>query len=211
MIRFDADEFFLNAIGVVFEKTELGKLLYEILPCEILNHITQNDVWIAGGALRRMLVGQSIYDGDIDLFFPNKECFENIEQLLKSKGFVPSTQSKFQNTLQKTFNDNIVNIQLVNFEYHPSIEATINRFDFTVCQIAYDGSDIIVSPRALYDIPAKRIIINNISYPTLALRRFIKYSNQDFFVPENTLKEMLKIVIENRNGCNSNIELDPEY
>lgn len=139
-----------------------------------------NGAWCAGGAIRRTLMKQPL-DSDFDFFFRSAEALAEWEKKL------PATLSLFRETEHhKHWKGTVegsaipVEIQAIRFRYYDSAEAVIDSFDYTITQFARDGSKLVTTPEALWDLGRKRLAIHKVTYPVATMRRMLKYTRQGY-------------------------------
>lgn len=160
---------------------------------------------IAGGFVASLLRGGDIKVGDIDIFFTNTTAYEQTYQMFINppedrnawsiREYNPSiTWDELRNKseqvrLVKFSSDNPerIPIQLIKMVWYNSAEHVIDSFDFTVCQFAIDGPDLIYNPLSLLDLAANRIVSHRHHYPADTLYRLIKYAKKGFNIPPQTL------------------------
>lgn len=155
--------------------------------------------WLAGGAIRRLVVGDKM-DSDFDFFFKNKEKFDEFYIGIKGdKNIEMVKEAKNENNLQLVVNilgpdglihENII-YQLINISYYERVEDLLESFDFTLCQFATDGDSLYCGDTALFDSARRRIVVNKITYPVASLRRILKYSKQDYYCCNGCLTTFL--------------------
>lgn len=157
-------------------------------------------VWVAGGAVRKTLLGDTI-DTDIDFFFSDPKALREYREELDDRGNRLSSndhQTTYELFVPYGEVDTKVIVQLVHIDFYEKVEDLLDSFDFTLCQVAIDHKgDCYVNPLALYDIANKRIVIHKITYGTASLRRLIKYSKQGFYACGGALATFLNTVAEN--------------
>lgn len=161
-----------------------------------------NGPWIAGGALRQCITNNPL-STDIDVFFASEEQRLTITRALSTnpratKAFTTTTAETWtvKTTIDET--EKTVKIQLVFIDYYPTVEALIDTFDFTMCQIATtDIQTCVVGPFTLMDITKNRLMVHRITYPISTLRRLLKYSKQGFTVCDTTLGTLATAVADN--------------
>lgn len=136
--------------------------------------------WVAGGAIRRTLIKQPL-DSDFDFFFRSEDALKQWELSL------PSTLRLVRETAHHkhwrgTVGDSSlpVDIQAIRFRWYDSAEAVIDSFDYTITQFCLDGSDLVTSPEALWDLGRRRLAIHRVTYPVATMRRMLKYGKQGF-------------------------------
>lgn len=171
--------------GIRWSDTTLAKVIGE------LPWIGWPDSWLAGGALRRTLLGDEP-DSDFDLFFSSEEEASKYRQALEERNFKVASKNEHCTTLTGPLAGRERVVQIVTLAYYESAEAVIDSFDFTICQFATDGTTLWCGNYSLLDLGRKRLAINRISYPISTLRRLIKYTKQGFYACDGTLRDILE-------------------
>ncbi len=158
------------------ELTKITKdnLLYK------LPEFVHDDTWIGGGAIRDSLI--NIRYTDIDIFGVSREKLDLfIENNLKD------CKQVYNSDLLKTYIKGRDKIQVI-YRFSESVESCLQRFDFTICQFAYDGKDVYCNPQALLDIYRKRIVINNLDASVLgSMKRLQKYIQKGYTICDGGL------------------------
>ena len=137
--------------------------------------------WIAGGAVRRLMLGQDLIDADIDVFRSTDSKRDAYLSELDKVGL-----SKFVTEMATTYKmkhgDDIQKVQVITGRLHNTVETLLDDFDFTVCQFATDGNYIVYLNTAKDDLEngilrkSENARKNN---PGI-LKRFIKYANYGY-------------------------------
>lgn len=113
--------------------------------------------WIAGGAVRRMIDGDALSKADIDIFFGHDfnhvHLFKNRLEDIGTEVF----KSQYATTYEVPIGDNVYRIQLIMRKGYHNVMHLFRDFDFTVCQMVYDGNNITASIQGLADLAAKRL------------------------------------------------------
>jgi hypothetical protein len=173
--------------------TNISPLEYLI---ELLPKCTENGPWIAGGCLHRTYRKLPLTTADVDVFFKNKEQFEQfVSQLSLSSlttGYkIESTVfSEWHCTFTIKYMDVDWKIQCVTFKYFDTIEALFKSFDINVCRIAYDGTNVVYESNVLNEINNNKLKFNegSIYYPSVTLKRLVKYVKMGYDVEDVDLK-----------------------
>lgn len=152
--------------------------------------------YIAGGAIRRAIMGEKSVGSDIDLFFLDERTFDVFYNVLSLNKDLFELVSNTENNA--CFKWNGIPVQLVKKFVKDSngIEDILNEFDFTICQFAVSYCDLdtlYAGDMALFDLARRRLVVNKITYPVASLRRMIKYTKQGFYACSGTLKTFLKV------------------
>jgi hypothetical protein len=167
-----------------------------------------NGVWLAGGALRRTLIGQGL-TSDMDFFFSSREKLESFRAELTSMGAKKKNETKHQETYLFTPEDweyDEIEVQLIKIGYYSSATDLLDSFDFTITQFAYDGTNLYTGPYSLWDLSRKRLAVHKITYGVASMRRMIKYSNQGFTACAGCMGEFLLEIAEDPSKINMEVQ-----
>ncbi|NUB28516.1 hypothetical protein GAY30_27205 [Azospirillum brasilense] len=200
--RLNFDEFFSRSADALSEDSELGMALAR------LPKVSADGPWLAGGALRRTLMRQSL-DSDFDFFFASDVQFNKFCEAIKKAGGWQVSKNDHNTTFrlpsvapEPTGEDEFspykpeLTIQAITTQWYESPEAVVESFDFTLCQFAYDGTDLICGDYALWDLGRKRLVPHRLSFATSSLRRLLKYTKQGFTICGGGLANLLEQVLE---------------
>ncbi len=167
MIRMDFEDFCARSD----HKTDELRRVLDALP---------RKGWIAGGAIRRTLLGQPL-DSDFDFFFRNEVQLEDFERDLPSN-FTLVRETKHHKHWRGTVegSDLPIDVQAIKFAFYDSPESVIGSFDYTITMFALEGTALVTTPEALWDLGRKRLAINKVTYPVATMRRMLKYGKQGF-------------------------------
>lgn len=147
--------------------------------------------WLAGGALRRILTGDSLDDGDFDYFFKNsgqQQLFH--EQLIRKGAKVLRNEDHVTEYEVQMLDAKTMKVQAIKMKYFPTVREMLQDFDYTCCMIAYDGLDIHYGEWTLWDNARKRLAVNKIQYPVASLRRLVKYTSQGYYACQGTMMDI---------------------
>lgn len=175
------------------------EFLYELLPPAM-----SDGPWICGGSLMKTYMNSQLGDSDIDIYFKNQLQFDEYEKKLLS--VIPTTtvikKSKLSNnkTFMFDFKGKKFKIQLICIFFFDSLKLVIDSFDFDICRIGYDGTDVIYDKTTLDSINRREIIIKKITHPKTQICRLMKYSKIGFSCSSN---EVEKILLAERLSLNS--------
>lgn len=131
--------------------------------------------WLAGGAVRKSYLGQSIENSDLDLWFANLEQFETAKKQVIALGAVEAYST--DNAVSYKFYEGTQTyiIQLIRRKFYNSAAEIIAGFDFSVCQLATDGHHLVVGQDTIRDIKTKTLRLTQPSLPEYIVPRIIKY------------------------------------
>jgi hypothetical protein len=197
MDRLDIQKFnFVEFLGRYNPNPEETHTLFSLL--EELPDIIGEGVWIAGGAIRKTILGEAL-NTDIDFFFRSREAFEWFKNELVALGATLEGKTDHQETYEyySPNLDETFKLQLITIDFYENVLELLDSFDFTICQFAYDGVDLYCGKYSLWDLSRKRLAIHKITYAIPSLRRIIKYSKQGFYACSGFLTEFLNEVVNN--------------
>lgn len=177
-----------------------GSLFFEVLPipdgpgveqitsiASLLPHLDfKNGPWIAGGSARRLLQGESLNAGDIDIFFKDYKSWKRFCDSLEQYEVIIKT------TRATTYNVKGFKVQCIKRKYYMTLEEVFKDFDFSVCQIATDGRNLACTKQAHLDITDQVLRLapcGTIAKHTL-VQRLAKYVNHGL-LPEPGLFELV--------------------
>jgi hypothetical protein len=130
------------------------------------------------------------------VFFKNKEQFEqfvaaiSLRSLFSNYKIESTIYSEWHCTLTIKYMDTEWKIQCVTFKYFDNIEELFKSFDINVCRIAYDGNNVVYEDGILNDIKTNKLRFNqgSIYYPSVTLKRLVKYVKMGYDVEDVDLK-----------------------
>jgi len=165
---------------------------------EILPKCNVDGPWIAGGCLHRTYRKLPLENADVDIFFKNKEQFEQFVSAMSLSSITVGYEikstifSEWHCTLIIKYMDVDWKIQCVTFKYFDNIESLFKSFDINVCRIAYDGNNIIYEDTVLNDIKENKLKFNDgsIYYPSVTLKRLVKYIKMGYDIDDIHLKSL---------------------
>jgi hypothetical protein len=183
-----------NTISFTDENNDL--MVHSIIPkfdkrpvfsiYRFLKFIEPNKVVLAGGALRKVInpLDKIL---DYDIFFLDFNYIQQVKSWLVEYGF----DLKFECPKGElfTYKLNSLKIQLICKKQYNDIEHLLSSFDFTICQLAYDGERFYFSNYAVRSIKRRELhLSNNIEFPMATMNRIYKYKLKGFKI-ESCLKE----------------------
>lgn len=141
--------------------------------------------WIAGGAVRRLVMGESLQGGDVDIFFPSYTEFGNAKSLL-DKNAKLEIKTNHALTYLVDVGGFQIKCQIINRRTYVDIAKLFSDFDFSVCQFATDGECIAYPPESLQDLKERRLRFseNGKGADRTSPSRLVKYCMYGF-VPED--------------------------
>lgn len=162
---------------------------------------TAKDCWIAGGAVRSMVAGLPL-TSDVDFFFKSEAAYL---AFVRDFGGDNVTKSNFHSTFTRRIGEKDYLIQAVCIRYFDSAEDVIDSFDYTICQFALDGNDIVVGPYSLWDLARKRLVVHKVTYGAASVRRMLKYAKQGFTACQGCITALLADIAANPELIRSDV------
>ena len=194
---------------------------YDNFPVALINPSLQAGPWIAGGAALSWYQNKPVGSGDIDVFCNNHKQFNDLYDMFTSKDLNCTVVFRSENAI--TFNltlstnqtttrddfdfykkvvmtrETVVTkewrVQLIK-RYFDNVDALLNDFDITVCQVATNGEDFYLKDKVAKDINNKVLSIRKVHKTTI--KRLIKYWSYGF-EPTN---ETMDMIINNAGDYN---------
>jgi hypothetical protein len=164
-----------------------------------------DNTWIAGGAIRDAVLKEKI--SDIDIFGVSKDKLDLfIETNLKG------CKKVYDSDILKTFILNGEKVQVIYRDYL-SVQHCLDSFDYTLCQFAFDGKDILCNSQSLLDIFRKKITIHKIDpkFAVNSLRRLQKYIQKGYSICDGGLKRIVETIRETeQSDIDSQFEFYPD-
>lgn len=139
--------------------------------------------WLCGGSLRRLILGEDPLASDLDFFFKSEAQADLFE-----KELLESTSAKlvFKSATARTFRvvapgvPEPLTVQVIKLDFYESCAACIDTFDFTICQLGFDGEELHLGEFTLWDLGRKSLVVHKVTYATATVRRLVKYTKQGF-------------------------------
>ena len=116
-------------------------------PEELIDTVAtvRGDAWLAGGAIRRTLIGHEL-DSDFDFFFRSQEHLDAWRSALPpAMKLVKETPHHLQFFGTLDGKDKPITVQAIRFKFYMSAADVIDSFDYTITQFALDGADMVTT------------------------------------------------------------------
>lgn len=203
MPTYDLNDFLSRSTDKAFGETTLGKVL-KALPA-----LSVTGPWLAGGALRRTLLGREP-DSDFDFFFRDADQLATFASELDARGFAKIRETEHHVHYRGRVGDDglPIDVQCIRFAFYQNAAAVIDSFDFTICMFAYDSKTLTVGDHSLWDLGRKRLAIHKITFPISTMRRLLKYGRQGFTACKGCLAQIL---IQTAQTSELRQQLEVEY
>lgn len=143
---------------------------------EYLNLNMDHGPWLAGGAVRKIYLNESIEGSDWDFWFKSPEQFKMTEQKIKDLGASVSYISDNAVSFKYYADDGATqNLQIVKTRFFDNAQQVIDQFDFSVCQLATDGNTTIIGHNTARDLRSKTLRLSKSELPAYIMPRLVKY------------------------------------
>ena len=184
-----------------YKFTDFAKALERLPP------LSSSGPWVAGGSVRRLVMDLP-QDSDYDIFFANADQLNNFKLDLESRGAKKVSENEFNTTYRLPAADKLpeLKIQLIHVSYNNSMESTIEKFDFSLCQCAFDGTVLTFGEYTLFDLGRKKLVPGNITFGTSSLRRMIKYIKQGYSICGGGLATFLQQIADDPKKIHATIK-----
>jgi hypothetical protein len=175
---------------------------------KILKHLpelAEKGPWLAGGAVRRLLIGDPL-TSDFDFFFHDETQLNEFAKALKDKGAKETAKTEHQITYSLTIEDKPRIIQLIKIGYYISPNEVLDSFDFTISQFLYDGTNLYCGTHSLWDLARRRLALHKLTFGVATMRRLIKYTKQGFTACAGVMQSILEAVVNDPKTINSDVQ-----
>lgn len=223
-MKYNISDFISRSSDHAWQDTDLF-LILEQLPA-----VTENGPWLAGGSIRRTITGQAL-ESDIDFFFKDQDQFDTwCKAIVELGGTVKRTtehhttyevaleiedRPKGDSSYARNFRAGefdapvkhiVLLVQGIHFRYYENIEEVLDSFDFTICQLGFDGQFMHVGDYTLWDLARKRLALHKLTFGVSTVRRLLKYQTQDFKACSGCLTKILEAVSKDQNVIQSDVK-----
>lgn len=162
--------------------------------------------WLVGGCVRRH-IAQMPQESDCDVAFANEEQLQALRSTMEASGFTKKRETTAHVELcGKVGKRPEQLIQLLRIGHLPSLEATLDSFDFTICQFGYDGTDLVAGQFSLWDLARRRLVLHKLTFGASTVRRMTKYAKQGFTFCQGTIVSILEAVVKDPSVVKAEVE-----
>ncbi len=189
---FDLKSFLARSTDKDFDETTLADVLRGLPP------LSESGPWLAGGALRRTLLGQEP-ESDFDIFFGDAIQLDGYRRSLEKNGLTLVRETEHHLHFRGKVGESAIerDIQLIRFAFYADAAAVVDSFDYTICQFAYNGETLTVGDYALFDLGRRRLAVHKITFPVSSARRLLKYATQGFTACNGCLNALITATADN--------------
>lgn len=203
MQEFTLEEFLSRSTDKPFVESDLSQVL------EALPRLSSTGPWLGGGAIRRLLSGQDALASDLDFFFASNDQRLKFEaDLLGIEGCIEVKKTEHHTEFVVPFGllGKSVKVQCIHFQYYQNVVEVLDSFDFTICQVAFDGAKLFVGDYTLWDLARKRLALHKLTFGLSTVRRLLKYQTQGFYACSGVLTAILNDIGSHPEKINSDIK-----
>jgi hypothetical protein len=154
---------------------------------EKLPPLHRNGPWLVGGTVRRILAGEEPTT-DLDIMFKNEKQFEDYCGQLRERG----AETIDESDRQITFSYEGWEVQPIRAVYSNTLIQTLNKFDFTICQFGFDGTNFVWGDNSVEHMQKGELVFLNTNDHVSSMRRAFKYAKQGFFMTPESIAKFLK-------------------
>jgi hypothetical protein len=174
---------------------------------EISKYFGESDeYWIAGGAVRALLLDQPITTV-VDFFFNSQEAYEAFVAMFSTNDNHNVATTEHHHTFKKeVVEGKWYRIQAIKIGYYDTVEECLDSFDFTICQLGIRQGQLYVGQYTMWDLARKRLALHKLTYGAATVRRLLEYTKQGFTACSGCIASILKVVEENPSVINSEIQ-----
>ena len=147
--------------------------------------------FLAGGSLRAAIDNTEVKD--FDYFFSDKQAVSGLESKLIEKGYNVVFRCP-EGRLVTLKHNEYPKAQLITEHFYKTPEDAINSFDITASMYAYSDGKLYLGPNTLEHTAKKEIHLHTLSHPAATMKRFLKYVDKGYTLPNSTIEEYLKRV-----------------
>lgn len=171
---------------------------------KIVAHFGEDDgYWIAGGAVRAFMLNLPITT-DVDFFFKTQEAFDAFVAKYEDGKRIVATEHHV--TFKATIDEKTYKIQAIKIGFFETMEACLDSFDFTICQLGVHKGKLHSGPYTMWDLGRKKLTLHKLTYGAASVRRLLKYSTQGFTACQGCIVSLLRAVGDNPAVINSDVQ-----
>jgi hypothetical protein len=148
--------------------------------------------WVAGGAVAKLSLGYSTGNSDIDIFISS---VDQVPLLRKQLDTIRGHYTR-ENDIYKFKTHDDIDVQIIAYKTFDTLDKLFETFDFTICQRATDGTDILLTEKSQNDQKAGLLVREGDGYTHSSLRRAKKYMRYPYHLKPS--KDIWEWVVKNR-------------
>jgi len=182
LIREDLDEVFHRRRSTLLVLPSISRLV-------IATTQKLEGCWLAGGAALALYTGDTHQIKDWDLFFKSWDYWKYAKEVFENLGFKYKTESEWSHSFELSG----VEVQLVTRHFYDKVDEIFDKFDFTVCCFALDGSELCYTREAKRDVEKKELnFIYTENLPT-CIKRVARYGAKGYIPSTAFVHDIAKV------------------
>lgn len=173
---------------------------------KIVNYLPKCGVggpWIAGGSVWRTINNEPLNKCDIDVFFHDKEQFNEAVTQMDGYPFIRNVLKKTKNKWNISYKihanrgvfNKTIEVQFICMKFHKSIDALLQSFDFTVCQFVWNGENIYAASNSIDDLRSRLIRIYKTGNPKSLFEHMLRYMDNGFTLKDDETKKLISNIL----------------
>jgi hypothetical protein len=149
--------------------------------------------FLCGGAVRRWFAGKEKLS-DLDFFFEKADALAQFKSLNAEKLGAPSRNDD----AIEVYSVGKMPVQLIKKIGYMPLAGFFDKFDYTLCQFAYDGQTVYSTPEAVTSVLRRHLAVHRIQAGCEldSLRRAFKYAQKGYLPCIGTLQDIAKALSE---------------
>lgn len=142
--------------------------------CRLLDLSMEHGPWLAGGILQKLYHDTKVGLSDWDVWFKNLDQYTRANLILSK---IDNKPIRTQNAITYIvpYYGEQYKVQLIKTNFFDTAQQIIDHFDFTVCQIATDGINMLYGNNTIKDLNKKRLSLVSNNVKNTLLMRLTKY------------------------------------
>lgn len=166
----------------------------DIEPVQLIQPDLARGPWIAGGAVLKWYQGKPVGESDIDVFCQSPRQAELVlGRLADSKNVTEVWRTKNAISFNVFSSEDLTilwRVQIIVRNYYQNLEAVLNNFDISICQIGTAGYEWVFGPETAKDIRLKHLrFVGNLK-PDCA-KRLTKYITYGYRPSIETIESVI--------------------
>lgn len=145
----------------------------------VLKYLNQN-IYLAGGALRTLLKCSGEQVSDFDFFFKTFEEVQKLRDRLEEDGWEISYECPLG--FLYTYKKGNHKLQLICETEYETAESLILSFDVSACMCCWHDGILTFTREFVRSVKTKQLRTCNVSFPVATIKRLIKYAQKGYNV-----------------------------
>lgn len=164
---------------------------YELNRAGLEGLLDEGRLFLAGGALLRLVSEGRLGDGDLDVCQLDGVSLAKVAGALRRAGYEIVQPVKDHVQTWEHGASEMPRVQVVTYMHFPTVEDAIGRHDLHVCQWALTNGGLWCTEQAYMDARDRRLTVNHATFPEDLLRRLRKYAARGYTVTPQALDAVI--------------------